>query len=129
MKIYCLNKECVLADKCLRVQKIDEETDTVIRVVNQGVVAGGAECQYFASGDTVRYGKGFIKMLETLPRKTEDEFRRMMLHHYPRNKYFKMRKGEVLCSPEDQQLISTIITQLSITCDTIFDAWVEKVDW
>jgi len=129
MKIYCLNNDCALADKCLRVQKRDEEMGETIRVINQRVVAGGADCQYFATGETTRFGKGFIKMLENLPRKKEEEFRQMMLRHYPRNKYFKMRKGEVLCSPEDQQLITTILTQLSITHDTIFDDFVDKVDW
>lgn len=129
MKEYCINSSCSLADHCMRFQKWKDEESNFIKVVNPKKVTGDSTCTFFMDNTDTRFAKGFIKFLTTLPRTTEDKFRSAMISHYPRNKYFKLRKGEILCSPSDQEFIIALLTKLSLPTDNVFDEWVEKEDW
>lgn len=129
MKEFCINSSCLLTDRCMRFQKWKDEERDFIKVVNPKKTTGDSACTFFKSNEDTRFGKGFIKFLTTLPRITEDKFRSAMISHYPRNKYFKLRKGEILCSPSDQEFILNLLTELDLPTDNVFDEWVEKEDW
>lgn len=129
MKEYCINSSCMLAERCMRFQKWKEEESNFIKVVNPKKATGDSTCTFFMDNINTRFAKGFTKVLGTLPRITEDKFRSAMIGHYPRNKYFKLRKGEILCSPADQEFIFNLLTELGLQTDNVFDEWVEKEDW
>lgn len=129
MKTYCTNSSCPKAETCIRYQQMFCAREKYLTILNPTYTTGGDNCQYFQLNEKTRFGKGFKAVLGTLPRTVEDKFRTAMIRHYNRNKYFAMRRGEVLCTPSDQQFISALLTNLGFPTDTIFDEWVEEYDW
>lgn len=129
MKTYCTNSSCPKAATCIRYQQMLGIRDRYITVLNPTYTKGGDNCQYYRLNEKTVFGKGFKAVLATLPRNVEDRFRNTMIHYYNRNKYFAMRRGEVLCAPSDQKYIAALLTNLGYPTDTIFDDWVEEYDW
>lgn len=129
MNTYCTKANCKLAANCLRYTKMSEEEHDVISIINPRLLAKNEECPYFVTSEKVRAGKGFIQMLRRLPRMQEDAFRLAMIAEYPRNKYFKLRRGEILCMPNDQAIIQRVLTRLGLPTDNIYDAWEECQMW
>lgn len=126
---YCINAECPQAGKCLRHQQWRGVVDDYITIVNPRIATGGTDCRFFRPNEKTRYGKGFTRMLKTLPDDTKRAFRQMMIHEYYRKKYYRMRSGEVLCTPNDQHIIIHYLTQLGVPTDNVFDEWVEQYEW
>jgi len=129
VKQLCLNDGCVLAGQCMRQVRLADAKTDFLSIVNPAVATGGEDCRFYVPDVMIRYGKGFIGILRQMPRPVEDCFRLAMMREYPRNKYFKMRKGEVLCNPDDQKIIHRILSDLNLSVDDPFDEWVEKKVW
>lgn len=129
LKQLCVKADCTMAAQCMRQVHLGDSKNEYLMIVNPQMATGDEECKYYYPDSTTRYGKGFISMLKNLPRVVEERFRYAMLLKYPRNKYFKLRKGEVLCGSKDQTIIMNILRDLNIETTDPFDGWVEKKDW
>lgn len=126
---YCINKDCKMADTCLRQLLIDSTTNSFIGIVNPKMASGDETCKFYFPRTTERHAKGFITMLDNMPTKIANSFRSTMLLYVPRNQYFQMRRGDLLITPQRQKLIQEILEELKYECSEPFDGYVEVEKW
>ena len=110
----CLNRECSKANTCLSPKHL---------AAQQG------NCPYYRSNVKVRYAKGFIRMLEDLPYKQMQTVISHLMSYFGRRTYYRIRKGERLLTPSEQQRILNILKNCGATHLQNFDAYVEDYDW
>lgn len=128
----CLNRQCPKAATCLR-QLVEQEVPDniefwmVISPKHQSSLKGA--CPYYRSSAKVRYARGFAKALELFPHKQMRSVIRLLIERFSRRTYYRIRKGERLLSPSEQQDILNIFKQCGITGIQEFDAYVEDYEW
>ena len=86
------------------------------------------DCPYYRSNTKVRYAKGFIKILEALPYKQMQAVISQLMSFFGRRNY-RVRKGDRLLTPSEQQRILTILKNCGVTHPQDFDVYVEDYDW
>lgn len=130
-QVACAKAGCTMKDVCLRQQLYLRivDTESVVSIVNPRIVTANEKCPYLVKPRTIRYAKGFMRMLETLNVKKLDEFRWRMISKTNRNKYFKLRKGEILLTPEEQQKVFDVLHEIGLNIENPFDSYVEKGIW
>ncbi|MCD8263412.1 MAG: DUF6078 family protein [Tannerellaceae bacterium] len=104
----CMNRECIQASTCLR-QLIERTVPADVQqftIVNPKYLASQeGSCPYYRPANKVYFTKGFIDMLESLPYKQMRAISSGLLNLFGRRTYFRVRKGERLLSPEEQQRV------------------------
>lgn len=128
----CLNHECPKASTCLR-QIVEREVPdsveylVIINPKHQSTLEG--DCPYYRSNAKVRYAKGFIELLESLPHKQMQSVIVAIIGRFSQRTYYRMRKGERLLSPAEQQELQNIFKECRVTHVLEFDAYVEDYLW
>lgn len=128
----CLNRKCTQAGACLR-QLIELSVPADIQcwtILSPTYLASleGA-CPYYRSATKVRFAKGFIRLLEDLP---YNQMRTVIAHltrYFGQRTYYRVRKGERLLSPAEQQKVLSILGKYGVSGSPEFDAYVEEYDW
>ncbi len=128
----CMNRECVHASSCLR-QLIERIVPTHIQqltIVNPNYLASiEGSCPYYRPAVKVYFAKGFMGMLESLPYKQMRTIASSLLSLFGRRTYFRVRKGERLLSPDEQQKVLYILKRHGVSEPPEFDAYIEEYDW
>lgn len=130
--ILCLNHQCPKAATCLR-QLAEQSAPDDIQCWNiispkyLSTIKG--DCPYYRSCEKVLYAKGFIGMLENLPHKEMQTVISRLIGHFNQRTYYRIRKGERLLSPIEQQQMRRIIKSCGVTQAIEFDAYYEDYDW
>ena len=104
----CLNRECSKANTCLRLltaQSVPEKIEYWVIISPKHLAAQQGNCPYYRSNVKVRYAKGFIRMLEDLPYKQMQTVISHLMSYFGRRTYYRIRKGERLLTPSEQQRI------------------------
>lgn len=128
----CLNRECPKASTCLR-QIVEQELPdsveylVVINPRNQNTLKG--DCPHYRSNAKVRYAKGFTKLLESLPHKQMQNIIPLIVSRFSQRTYYRIRKGERLLSPAEQEDLLNIFRRCGVTQVPEFDAYVEDYVW
>lgn len=128
----CLNRECPQANTCLR-QFTEKnmpshvKTWTVISPKYLATLKGA--CPFYRSSAKVRFAQGFVNLLNNLPYKQMQIVVAHLLTHFNRRVYYKVRKGERLLSPSEQDEIRNILRSCGVSQPQEFDAYVETYDW
>ena len=128
----CLNRECSKANTCLRLltaQSVPEKIEYWVIISPKHLAAQQGNCPYYRSNVKVRYAKGFIRMLEDLPYKQMQTVISHLMSYFGRRTYYRIRKGERLLTPSEQQRILNILKNCGATHLQNFDAYVEDYDW
>lgn len=130
-KTACMMANCTMAQSCLRYRAFEQQCDqrACIEIVNPRLVTGNAECTCLVEQRMVVYARGFRNMLMDLPVKKVEEFRNRMISLYPRNKYFKIRRGDLVLTHEDEQMVRQTLRDIGVSDDVAFDSYVEKSLW
>ncbi|WP_455591245.1 DUF6078 family protein [Bacteroides sp.] len=128
----CLNSQCPKASTCLR-QLIEQETTDSIKylvIINPKHLSTlTGECPYYRCSTKVLYAKGLIGMLDSLPRKQMDRVVSLIIRRFSQRTYYRIRKGERLLSPSEQQEIITIFQKCGVDGIQQFDAYIEDYEW
>lgn len=130
--MMCLNQECTKADNCLRQlawQSLPPEIEQCNVVSPKFLAALTDDCPYYKIAQKIRYAKGFITLLENLPHKQMQTVVYRLMNIFERRMYYRVRKGERLLSPDEQQKIMDIIEHCGISQPQEFDAYIENYDW
>ncbi len=128
----CLKRECQMADSCLR-QLIEpvmppELTHwTIISPKYLSAIEG--TCTYYRPAVKVRFAKGFIGILNNLPYNQMQRVISHLMDYFGRRTYYRVRKGERLLSPKEQQNILYILKNCGVEESGEFDAYIEDYDW
>lgn len=128
----CLNQQCPKADTCLRQlteQSVPEEVEywSIISPKRLNSIKG--DCPYYRSNIKARYAKGFIGILESLPHKQMENVISHLISFFNRRTYYRVRKGERLLSPAEQQQFINILKYCGVSQPLKFDEYTEAYDW
>lgn len=128
----CLNCQCSQALTCLRrivEQEIPDSVEFLVVINPKHQATLNGDCPYYRSNIKVRYAKGFINILENLPHKQMQDVISLLVSRFSQRTYYRIRKGERLLSPYEQQEILNILKRCGITSTQEFDAYVENYQW
>lgn len=128
----CLNQQCPKASTCLRqltAQSIPEDTNYLVIVNPKKLPVQQETCLYYRSNVKIRFAKGFIGILESLPHKQMQVVIARLIKFFDRRTYYRVRKGERLLSPSEQKSILNILRSCGIAQPQDFDAYIEIYDW
>lgn len=133
----CQHSDCCKAETCQRQIKYQKQlaTEVSFNLLNPSLtpkITSGEDCEFFISNAPIVCGKGLLRLTKEMASGKLDAFRNRMCEIYPRNKYFLIRRGEHLCTPEEQQTIVRILSSLDALPSnysdnplTLFDETVE----
>lgn len=129
----CLNSGCPHADTCLRqlvVQSIPENIPHWV-IVSPSYLATleGEDCPFYRSAAKARFAKGCVRLLENLPYKQMQAVISQLISCFSQRTYYRIRKGERLLSPAEQQQVLDILKKCGVDHPQEFDAYVEQYDW
>lgn len=128
----CMNRKCAKADSCLRqiVEKcIPAEVEHWKIISPKYLATVDAPCRHYRPMVKKRFAKGFIKILEELPHKQMQTVVSHLVSFFNLRTYYRVRKGERLLSPYEQQQFQKILKKCGVTCESEFDAYLEDYDW
>lgn len=128
----CLNNQCPQANTCLRQlaeQSIPETLPSWTYLNPKHLAALNGPCPHYRSSAKVSYAKGLINLLESLPYKQMHLVILGLISHFSRRTYYRIRKGERLLSPDEQQIVLYILHRCGVTDHKDFDAYVEDYEW
>lgn len=130
--LMCLNRECSKSDNCLRQlveRSVPQEIERWNIVSLKYLAALTDDCPYYKAAEKVRFAKGFIQMLENLPYKQMQLAVHRLMDFFGRRMYYRVRKGERLLSPAEQQNIQNILGSCGVSQPQKFDAYIERYEW
>ena len=130
--LMCLDRNCPKAEHCLRQiaeQVVPAEVERLYFINPKFLKMLSGDCPYFRPAVKVRYAKGFVKLLDNLPHKQMQAVIRELNNCFKERTYYRVRKGERLLSPDEQQQVLDIINRRGVDQPLVFDAYVEIYDW
>lgn len=128
----CLNRQCPKANTCLRQlaeQSMPEKVEYWSIVSPKRLNSIKEDCPYYRSCIKARYAKGFIGILESLPHKQMGSVITQLMSFFSRRTYYRVRKGERLLSPDEQQQVLNILKHCGVSQPPKFDEYIEAYDW
>lgn len=129
----CLNGDCPMAETCLRHLALAampaDKSFAKILLPQRCTADADGKYPYYHSSAKVRYARGFRRVLATFPVNVLEAFRDSLIAAYPRNKYFKMRRGTILLTPKEQELIIRVARNKGFQGEFTFDKYEEDYLW
>ena len=128
----CIKGECPKATTCLRYAATRMMEADVQRwnILSTAYLAQfGSNCPHYRSGEKVRYARGFSRMMSALTVKRAHVVKDSIVATFGMNMYYRMRRGERLITPTEQEAIYQMLEQQGVTARPEFDAYVEDYFW
>lgn len=128
----CLNWECPKASNCFRqrlenIAPADVEYWKVISPKYQANITG--ECPYYRPYSKVRYAKGFMSALNRQPYRATGAIIYELKSHFGTRTYYRIRKGERMLSPNEQDYIQRVFKKYGGEIEIQFDAYQDEFNW
>lgn len=128
----CVNRQCPRADHCLRQlaeQSLPDKIEFWSYARPKQVAGPEYDCPFYRNSRKVRYAKGMIALLENLPHKQMIEITRSLIAYFNRRTYYRIRKGERILSPAEQDKVLEILRQHGVENPNKFDFYFEDYAW
>lgn len=127
----CLHTDCPMADHCLRqlAFRRHAELGLYLRLVNPSQCTRQSGCPHYVSNRPVKFAKGFTNFKRSMYPAQYDRFMTILIAHYGRNQYFSRRRGDIVLSPEEQELIRSILVRVGVDHPMEFDQYIEAINW
>lgn len=120
----CPNASCSRSNTCARhayYLKALREKDS-FQVMNLGrLVPDGTPCPYHLTAQRQRWARGFTRLYASIPHGSVHYF--FLNTPYAKRRFYKARKGEVLISPKDQQLLLAAFQHYGADMSLDFDGY------
>ncbi len=131
--LLCLNGGCPRANTCLRqlvVRSIPADKPHWL-IISPHYLAALQErdCPFYRSAAKARFAKGYVRLLENLPYKQMQAVISQLISCFSQRTYYRIRKGERLLSPAEQQQVLNILEKCGTDHPQEFDAYVGQYDW
>lgn len=128
----CLNESCPLKGTCLRwlageAKTRDEKYWSIISPKYQATLSG--RCPDYRPNRKVIYAKGFLKMLGRMSVNQSKSVIVSLISLFGQRTYYRVRKGERLLSPVEQQRVLNVLKRHGVSLPQEFDAYIEEYDW
>ena len=128
--LVCFIDQCPLHAECLRWftgQYVETRLPAYLAVNPRNPENGGEHCRLFRKKERVRMKRGFRNLYHEMPGYMEHSIRQLLINTWGRKKYFEMRRGDRLITPEQQNDVLYACRRLGWQGPIIFDDEVE--DW
>jgi hypothetical protein len=128
--LVCFIDSCPLREECLRwlVGQYADTTPMALTAVNpRNPQIGGDGCIMFRRKERAVMKRGFTRLYREMPTYMEQNIRQMLIAIFTRKKYFEMRRGDRLITPEQQQDILDVCRRYGWTGPIAYDG--EAEDW
>ena len=128
----CIKGDCPKAATCLRhratqMMQADVQRWSILSPAYLVQIEG--ECPHYRSAEKVRYARGFVQMMSALTVKQAHVVKDSIVATFGMNMYYRMRRGERLITPTEQEAIYQMLEQQGITTRPEFDAYTEDYLW
>ena len=130
-KYFCMKTDCVHAKSCMRLQSFlrGETSDALLTVVNYSLVGDGSLCPHRVELCRVKYARGFVAVFDRIPQKVGRDIALSLSLIFGRNPYYKLRRGDRLITPAEQDIIVNAFHKHGIDAPSIFDSFEEHEEW
>ena len=128
----CIRRECPKAETCLRhvatlMIPADVMKWSILSPAYLAQIEG--ECPHYHSAEKVRYARGFVRMIRTLPVNVSEMVAHKLIARFGRNAYYDMRKGKRAIAPAEQEIILTVVAECGAQQEVVFDSYEEDYQW
>ena len=128
----CIKSNCPKAANCLRHVAMAMMPAEVERwqIVSPAFLAQmEGECPMYRSAEKVQYARGFVRMMSAMTVHQAHAFKGDIIAAFGMNMYYRMRRGERLITPTEQETIYQMLEKQGVTTRPEFDAYVEDYLW
>ena len=128
----CIKGDCSKASNCLRhvaVAMMPAEVERWQIVSPAYLVQMEGECPHYRSAEKVQYARGFVRMVSAMTVHQAHAFKGDIIAAFGMNMYYRMRRGERLITPTEQEAIYQMLEKQGVTTRPEFDAYVEDYLW
>ena len=128
----CIKGDCPKAANCLRhvaVAMMPAEVQRWSIVSPAYLTQMEGECPMYRSAEKVRYARGFVRMVRTLPVNISEMVMHKLIARFGRNGYYDMRKGKLAIAPAEQEVIRTVVAECGAQQEVEFDSYEMDYQW
>ena len=128
----CIKGDCPRAAMCLHYKATQMIPADVMKwsILSPAYLAQTeGECPHYRSAEKVKYARGFVRMMSALTVKQAHVVKDSIVATFGMNMYYRMRRGERLITPTEQEAIYQMLEQQGITTRPEFDAYIEDYLW
>lgn len=128
----CHLTECPHATTCLR-QVVYSHANANRMFVNtlnpQWLEAQKGQYKCYLKSEKVRRAFGFIRTIRAIPSGTVGSFRATLMNRMGRKRYYQTRKGEIMLTEAEEQMIVKLANKYGVTLDEYFDRYKYVLLW
>lgn len=128
----CIKSDCPKAAMCLRYKATQMIPADVMKwsILSPAYLAQiEGECPHYRSAEKVKYARGFVRMIRTLPVNISEMVAHKLIARFGRNAYYDMRKGKRVISPTEQEVIIAVVAECGAQQEVVFDSYEENFQW
>lgn len=129
----CNVKECALAETCLRqivYPAVAKKKAPFLSMLNpEWLAVQKGSCKHYLKNEKVRRAFGFITTLNAIPSGKVGSFRASLISRMGRKRYYQTRKGEVMLTEAEAQLIVKQANRLGVELEEYFDRYKYVLLW
>lgn len=128
--LVCFMDQCPLHEQCLRWlvgQYADPHLPAHVAVNPRNPENGGEHCKMFRKNIRVMMKRGFKNLYHEMPTYMEHRIRLLLIMFWGRKKYFEMRRGDRLITPDQQDDVLHACRQHGWNGPIVYDG--EQEDW
>ena len=129
----CNVKECTLAETFLRqfvYPAVAKKKAPFLSMLNpEWQAAQKGTCKYYLKNEKVRRAFGFITTLKAIPSGKVGSFRTSLISRMGRKRYYQTRKGEVMLTEAEAQLIVKLANRMGVELEEYFDRYKYVLLW
>ena len=128
----CIKGDCPRAAMCLHYKATQMIPADVMKwsILSPAYLAQTeGECPHYRTAEKVKYARGFVRMMSALTMNQAHVVKDNIVATFGMNMYYRMRRGDRLITPTEQEAIYQMLEQQGVTTRPEFDAYVEDSLW
>lgn len=127
----CEHSSCPMAATCLHQTAYSAlmEQEEYLQLINPSRCSKNESCTYYRDKKPGIFAKGFTNFQKHMFPQQYDQFMTTLILHFGRNQYFKRRRGDILISPEEQEVIRQMLEKVGADSKMEFDNYEEHINW
>ena len=128
----CIKGDCPKAANCLRhvavaMMPAKMQKWSIISPAYLSQIEG--ECPLYCSAEKVQYARGFVRMMSAMTVQQAHAVKGNIIAAFGMNMYYRMRRGERLITPTEQEEIYQMLEKQGVTTRPEFDAYEKDYLW
>lgn len=106
-----------------------EQNEEYLQLINPARCSKDESCIYYRDKKPVIFARGFTNFQKRMYPQQYDQFMTTLCFHFGRNQYFKLRRGDILLPPEEQEVIRQMLEKVGADSKMEFDYYEEHINW